>query len=266
MNDEPLKFEITGQVATVTLNRPQRRNALAPDMRALLAEAIARVAADRQVRSLILTGAGGAFCAGGDLEGIKGMGTQPADAMRQRMRDGHAWFTQLCELEVPVIAAVDGPAYGAGFSLALAADLILATPAARFCMAFVRLGLVPDCGAAHLLPRAVGIPRAKELIFSGRELGAAEARAIGLVLEIHEPAQLMARAREMAAAFVHASPCAMGMTKQMLNRSFETDLRGLLATEALAQGVAMTSEHARASIAAVADGHKPAFRWPAHKG
>ncbi len=258
-----LLFDISDSVATITFNRPERRNAINGEMRALLADSLQRVARDPDVRALVLTGAGGAFCAGGDFDGLRALSNEPAEASRWRLREAHVWVSQLAELDVPVIAAVDGPAYGAGFSLVLAADMVLATPAARFSMAFVRLGFVPDCGGAHLLPRAVGLQRAKELMYSGREVRVAEAKELGIVMEVHEREALLARAYEIAASFTAASRTGLGLTKRMLNTSFETDLRTALEMEAAAQGVAVSSDYARAAVAKAIAGEPPTFCWPA---
>lgn len=138
---------------------------------------------------------------------------------RERLQQ---WVGALADLEKPVIAAVDGVAYGAGLSLALAADFILATPAARLCAVFTRVGLVPDAGAMYFLPRRVGLPRAKELVFSAREVNAQEALRIGLVDSV-VPGDLMAQALAMAGSFNGAATDAIGLAKAVMNRSLESD-------------------------------------------
>ena len=138
-------------------------------MRAGLARASPQIEGDRAVRAVVLTGSGGAFCAGGDLRGIRSAELDN-DGWRERMKNAHAWLARLLSLDRAVVAAVDGPAFGAGFSLALAADFVVASPRARFCLSFMRLGLVPDFGALHTLPRIVGVQRAKELMLSAREV------------------------------------------------------------------------------------------------
>ena len=166
-----VRFELSRRVATLTLDEPASGNALTPAMRDGLAEAVARVRQDREIRALVLAGAGGKFCSCGDLRDIANAGLD-AQGWRERLHRLHHWMGDLLTLDRPVIAAVDGAAYGAGFSLALAADFVLASPRARFCMAFLRVGLVPDYGAFHTLPRVVGVQRAKEIMLSARDRGA----------------------------------------------------------------------------------------------
>ena len=155
-----LIYQVTDQVGLITFNRPEVRNALELQMRDELAQLVSIVRDDKDLRALVLTDAGGAFCAGGDLKG-RGAQEQPAQDNRARMAKLHSWFIAFCNLELPVIAAVDGPAYGAGFNLALGCDLILASPAARFCAVFGRIGLVPDLSGLYLLPRLAGMQRVK---------------------------------------------------------------------------------------------------------
>ena len=176
-------FDVTDGIATLTLNRPEAKNALSNEMRveldAAMAECTARAGDD--IKVLIITGAGGAFCAGGD---VKGMGERSKDpiANRTRMRGSHDTMYQLTHLELPVISLVDGPAAGAGCNMALSADFVLATPRAFFVQAFGRIGLVPDWGGFYVLPRMVGLQKAKELVFTARRVYAEEAqmRAIQL--------------------------------------------------------------------------------------
>ncbi|WZB71793.1 enoyl-CoA hydratase/isomerase family protein [Achromobacter xylosoxidans] len=185
-------------VATITLNRPAQRNALDMVMREELAHAVDAIRRDREVRVVILGGAGGAFCAGGDI------GTMDADPSAEHARERmvRLLFTveALITLDRSVIAKVDGAAYGAGLGLALTADLVLATPRARFCLSFLRLGAIPDCGTLYTLPRIVGLQRAKELAYSAREFNAEEARDMGIVLDILPPERIDAHARQIALA------------------------------------------------------------------
>ncbi|WP_326536596.1 enoyl-CoA hydratase/isomerase family protein [Pseudorhodoferax sp.] len=241
MQHETIRFDITDKVATITLNRPDARNALSARMRREIASVVAQLRAgedgkDLDVRALVLQGAGGAFCAGGDVKAM----TTPRSAaeIRHRIVDAHGWYDDLMNLEMPVIAAVRGPAYGAGLSLALAADFVLASPKASFCAVFARMGLIPDLGLLHVLPRLVGLQRAKEMVFSARPYGAQEARAIGLVHDIVEDAALDAAAQALARQFTHASMAAIGIAKVLLNRSFETDCKTMGELEASGQGAA----------------------------
>jgi 2-(1,2-epoxy-1,2-dihydrophenyl)acetyl-CoA isomerase len=233
-------------VGVLTLNRPDKRNALDLTMREEIADVVLRVRRDAAVKAMIIAGSGGSFCAGGDLAALSGA-KMDAAAARQRIRDLHVWFPELVNLEKPVISAVDGPAFGAGFMLALAADFVLASPRARFCAVFVRIGLVPDLGGFWLLPRIVGLQRAKELAMTGRTVGAEEAQRLGIVLETHPSEVLMARAMAFAGRFRHASTAALGMAKSVMNQSYNLDQRDLAEMEAYAQALAIASdEHAEA--------------------
>ena len=256
-----LGFEVRDQVATLTLNNPSARNALSADMRLEIEDAMTRIRKDDQVRAVILTGAEGHFCAGGD---IRNMSTSPRDAAtwRQGMSRLHDNLMPLMTLDRPLIAAVDGVAYGAGFSFALMADFVLATPRARFCMSFLRIGLVPDCAAFHNLPRIVGVQRAKELMLSAREVKADEALQLGIVMELHAPEQLMARAHALGASMAHASPVAVSLIKRALATVGGADLPGLLEMEATAQGVAGSTDAHRQAVQRFLNKEPAAFQWP----
>ena len=208
-------LDIKDGVAELTLNQPERRNALDPAMRAQLADTIVAVRRDRNVRVVILTGSQGHFCAGGDLRALASAGLDN-EGWLQRFQDMNDWVRDLISLDRPVVAAVDGMATGAGLSLALTADFVLATPRARFSASFLRVGLVPDCGCLYTLPRVVGVQRAKELMLSAREFGADEAQLLGIVTEIAVADALLARARAIARSFVQASPAAVSMIKRNL--------------------------------------------------
>jgi 2-(1,2-epoxy-1,2-dihydrophenyl)acetyl-CoA isomerase len=256
-----LRFARDGAVATVTLDNPGNRNAFDPTMRTELQQVVAQVRADPALRALVLTGANDTFCSGGDLRGLASAGLDGA-GWRDRMQGLHHWLRDLILLDKPVIAAVDGAAYGAGFSLALAADFVLATPRARFCMSFMRLGLVPDCGAFYTLPRIVGAQRAKELMLSSRELDAAEAATLGIVMELHAPAQLLARAQALAASFANASPTAVSLVKRTL--ADPGALAAALDSEANGQALAFGSPEHRTAVQLFLNKTPPPFQWLAH--
>jgi len=261
--ENPLLVEITDGVATLTLNRPQQKNALNAPMRDALREAVQQIRADRTVRAVVLRGAGTDFCSGGD---IRAMNVTDADAGRNRMDDLHGWIAMLVDLDRPVVAAVDGVAYGAGFSLALLADFIVATPRARFCMPFMKVGLVPDCAALYTLPRVVGMARARELVFSAREINAEEARQMGAVFEIASQDALHARADQIARGLAGASPVAFGLTKRALNQSIGGDVRTMLELESLGQGIAFTTAYHREAVRRFKEKETPLFQWPVSGG
>ncbi len=177
-NEPSVLRERHGATLVIRLNKPELRNAFDLEMRQGIAEAVYEARDSADVRAVVIAGSGKAFCAGGDLKSLSSE-TRPVFADRDLIRRLHVWFRELANLEKPVIAAVHGPAFGAGFILALASDFVLAAPSARFCAVFTRVGLVPDLGAFFLLPRIVGLQRAKELVFSAREVDAEEARSLG---------------------------------------------------------------------------------------
>ena len=257
-------LELTTQegVATLRLNRPRALNAIDHAMADELGAALEGLRHDEAVKAVVLTGAGDAFCAGGDVRGTAGAGPRTAQALHAGMRRFHRMVLALHELPQPVIAAVDGVAFGAGFSLLLLCDLVLLSERARLCMAFQRIGLVPDCGALYSLPRAVGLQRARELMLSGREITALEARDMGIALEVLPAGALHARAQELARSVCGASPVAVAFTKQALHASWGADLRAVLAQEAAAQAIALGTPYVAEAGRRFVAKEPPLFRWP----
>lgn len=214
-------------VALATLNRPERLNAITFRMFEEWQELCAQVAADDGVRALVLTGAGRAFCAGLDLAEAATLADMPvAEMMRgqQSWADATAAFHRLPQ---PVIAAVNGPAAGAGFSLALSADIRLASPAARFNAAFVRIGLSGgDCGSSWFLPRVVGLGRAAEILLTGRFVAADEAAAIGLVNRVVPAEELLRDAVALAEQIATNTPLGVMLTKRVLHQNVDAPSLG----------------------------------------
>lgn len=260
-------LRIDGAVAEFSHQRPAARNAMSMPLRADYAQMLARVREDRAVRVLILTGSGGSFCAGGDVKGMNERLQNPdpevnsPDAVRRRLADSHLWLAQLRALDLPVIAAVDGAAYGAGFGLALQADFVLASTRAAFCMSFARMGAVPDYGALYTLPRSVGLARAKEIMMTARRIGAQEAQAMGFVHAVHAPDDLLAAAHAFARKLAAGPREAHAMTKDLLNKSFETDYATLATLEACAQGVAMSTPYHAEAAARFTRGEPSLYDW-----
>ena len=257
---DTIRYEVREQVATLTLAHAATRNALGPQMREEVAEVVRGVKRDRSIRALVITGAGGHFCSGGDLRNIASVGLDN-QGWRERLHELHSWLQDLLTLDRPVIAAVDGAAFGAGFGLALAADFVIATPRARFCVSFLRVGLVPDCGVFYTLPRIVGPQRAKELMLSAREVGADEALRLGITMELQPPEQLLARAQAIAASFVHASPVAVSLIKRAVAAG--GDLATQLEHEANAQALAMGTQTHRDAVQDFLAKRPARFQWPA---
>jgi len=260
MTFEALTYNVQDGIAVVTLNRPKTRNALDIAMRTELAQVVDIMRDDAGLSACVITGAGGAFCAGGDLKALS-EARRPVTTNRKRIQDLHTWFPKLVDLELPVIAAVDGPAFGAGLNLALAADFIVATPRARFCAVFGRIGLVPDLGGFFLLPRIVGLQAAKDLVFTARSIDAEEAKRLGIVKEIVPADELMQHALYFAGHFKNASRTAIGMAKSILNRSSESDQMTLSELESYAQAVCMESDYHRDAVGRFLNKEQLAFDW-----
>lgn len=257
-----IALDLQGPVAVIAFDRPERRNAMDIPMRGEFARVVAEVIADDGVRAIVLTGRGGHFCAGGDIGSMQSPQGMTAEAGRQRMRSTLRNVATLYTCDKPVLAAVEGCAFGGGFGLALLADLVVAAESARFCMSFARVGLVPDSGSLYTLPRIVGVQRAKELMFSAREIGAQEAKDLGIAMEVTAAGQALARAMEFASALAQASPAAIAMTKTALNNSLTSDLPTMIELEANAQGVAFATDYHREAIERFLARQSPRFSWP----
>jgi 2-(1,2-epoxy-1,2-dihydrophenyl)acetyl-CoA isomerase len=182
------------------------------------------------------------------------------------MREVQPWLRTLIQFDRPVIAAVDGPAFGAGFSLALLADFVIASPRARFCMSFMRVGLGPDFGAMYTLPRVVGVQRAKELMLSAREVDADEALKLGIAMEVVPAERLMPRATGLALSFTAASPLAVSLVKQDVAMSLGADLAALFAQEADHQAMCFTTPSHEQAVQRFLAKQPASFRWPPPDG
>ncbi len=264
MSEEPLVvLERHAGVAVLTLNRPYAKNALDPVTTDALTARLRTLRDDETVRAVVLTGAGDDFCAGGDVKAMGQGGERSPEQRRAGMARYHDLARAMAGLDKPVVAAIDGVAYGAGLSLALWADIVLVSERVRMAMVFHRIGLVPDVGAWYTLPRVVGLQRAKELIYSAREFGAQEALSMNLALEAHPPEALRPRALEIAHSFEGASAVAMSLSRRALQASLQTDLEAMLDMEASAQAVAGSSSYTREAVRRFAAREPAQFRWPA---
>lgn len=263
MNYSELLLDVHDSVATVTLNRPKARNALGGALRDEFADVTRQLSerAGKDVSAVVLAGAGKSFCAGGDLRVLQEMSEKGPDAMQARMEESHATLVKWLDLPVPTVAAVHGAAAGAGFSLAIACDFVFAAPSARFIMSFGRIGLVPDWGAMYLLPRLVGLQRAKDLVFTARDIGADAACDMGLVYELIEEEKLLGHAQDFAAKFANAPLEAIGIAKQVMGTAFETDRTTALTAEARAQAEANASDYHRAAVERFLAKEPTLFDW-----
>ncbi|SBT94332.1 2-(1,2-epoxy-1,2-dihydrophenyl)acetyl-CoA isomerase [Streptomyces sp. DI166] len=252
-------------VSRITLNRPEALNALTPDQRERLIDLLAEASADPAVRAVVLTGTGRGFCAGADLRAGAGAGAGraeeavPGDLARTIRQGAQRLVSAVLDCEKPVIAAVNGTAAGLGAHLALACDLVLAAESARFIEVFVRRGLVPDGGGAYLLPRLVGPRRAKELMFFGDALPAADAERLGLVNRVVPDGELAKTAREWAERLAAGPTRALALTKQLVNASLDSDRATAFAAEAAAQEINMTTRDAREGVASFVERRTPRY-------
>ena len=253
-----------GSILTLTLNKPDKRNPISdPDMIDALCAALEAAEADMDIRVIILTGAGTGFSSGGDISKMTtGAGLRahlPAQT-RRNYKAGIQRLPLLFEaLELPVIAAINGPAIGAGLDLACMCDIRIAAESARFAESFVKIGIVPGDGGAWLLPRVIGFSKASELALTGDIIDAAEARAIGLVSKIVPDAELMAEAHAIAARIAANPPHAVRMTKRLLREAQGMTLKATLEMSASFQALAhATADHDEA-VAAFVEKRKPVF-------
>ncbi|GGY25234.1 enoyl-CoA hydratase/isomerase family protein [Streptomyces omiyaensis] len=239
-------------VSWITLNRPEAMNAVTWDQRERIVALLADASADPAVRCVVVTATGRGFCAGADLRGSPQVsGERVAGDVSRMIRQGAQRFVAaVLDCEKPVIAAVNGTAAGIGAHLAFACDLVLAAESARFVEVFARRGLVPDGGGAYLLPRLVGLQRAKELLFFGDAVPAAEACAMGLVNRVVPAEDLDKTARAWAERLAQGPTRALALTKHLVNASLDGDRATAFAAEALAQELNMTTRDAQEGVAA----------------
>lgn len=243
-----VEFSLQGSIGIVTLNRPEVRNAINDAMRAEFIAILERIGADDAVRAVVLTGNGKSFCSGGDISGMKERLQAPPGKIAvngwRRQQQTHRSIAALHGLAKPTIAAVNGAATGLGCDMALACDFIVASEQAAFSMSFVKRGLISDGGGMYFLPRRVGLPRAKELIFSGRTVEAKEALAIGLADRVCPAETLVADAAAWARDMSQGSSVAIALSKEILDRTFESSAEQVFALGREAQAICYTtSEH-----------------------
>jgi len=258
MNYESILVKKEGKISTIVLNRPQALNFLDPVMAEEIEQALRDAEKDEGVRAIVITGAGRAFSAGGDLKFMREDHT--ACEFYQRMEYITRFIRSLINLPKPVIASVNGPAVGGGCSIALAADMILAAETATFAEVFVRIGLIPDCGGIFLLSRRIGLTRAKDLVFTGRTIGAREAERMGMITRAVPAEALEEETRKMAQELAAGPTMAMGIAKRLLNQSYESDFETLLRMENSNQALLRLSGDHREGVKAFFEKRKPEFK------
>lgn len=245
-------------VAVLTLDNPEQRNAMSDAMTNSWTRAIDQLVSDDSVRAVVVTGAGSAFCSGGDTSWLASDPDASVHDLRRRMLPFYRAWLSVRRLEVPTIAAVNGPAIGAGLCLALACDLRYAVRGARMGVPFVKLGLHPGMAGTHLLPRAVGEAHARDLLLTGRLVDADEALRLGLVSRVVEPDSFLDECVDVAAGIAATAPVASRLTTLAL-REGHPDVEAALQWEALAQPVTMATEDLQEGIRAVQQRRTPQF-------
>lgn len=258
--DEVL-HRIESGVSWITLNRPEAMNAVTRDQRERVITLLGEASADPAVRAVVITATGKGFCAGADLRGAPATpGERIAGDVARMIRLGaQRLITAVLDCEKPVLAAVNGTAAGIGAHLALACDLVIAAESARFIEVFVRRGLVPDGAGAYLLPRLVGPQKAKELMFFGDAVPAAEAERLGLVNRVVPGEALEATAREWADRLAQGPTRALALTKQLVNASLDGGRAAALAAEATAQEINMSTADANEGVASFVERRLPKY-------
>jgi enoyl-CoA hydratase/carnithine racemase len=254
-------YEVREGVATITLNRPERLNALTFEVYRELTDTFAALRHEDEVRSVVITGAGRAFCSGGDVHDIIG-------ELFSKDMEGLLEFTRMtCELirnmralPKPVISSLNGTTAGAGACIALASDIRIANPTAKIAFLFVRVGLSgADMGAAHLLPRLVGLAKATEMLYTGDFISAEEAERIGLYNRVVAAEELETETRALAERLARGPSFAIGITKEMLNRELDVSLDTALEWEAQAQAICMLHPDYREAYEAFVEKREPNF-------
>jgi enoyl-CoA hydratase/carnithine racemase len=262
MAEPAVLYESTDQIAQITLNRPENRNSMTGDVLEGLREAVARARAEEDLRCVIVTGRGRSFCAGADF---KSQAHQEPDGARFRAANERAFamyspFLSLLDIEVPTIAAMQGHAIGGGLGLAVVCDLRVANREARYGANFVRLGLHPGMATTYILPHLLGLPRAVELLLTGRIISGVEAAELGLVNYAVDADQVMEKARELASEIAACAPLAVRWTKHSVYRGIDWDPRRAAELEAHAQSRTLETEDVREGIQALLERRDPTFR------
>jgi 2-(1,2-epoxy-1,2-dihydrophenyl)acetyl-CoA isomerase len=243
-------------VAIVKFNRPEVRNALGLEMRQDLIDFFSTAKHDPDIKSIILTGEGKVFSAGGDLSTMKDI---DAVSGRERLQYGHELIRSIVNIEKLVIAAINGAAAGAGISIALACDMIVACQSTVFIQSFVKVGLVPDLGAIYFLPRLIGRHRALEFMFLGEKVTAEQAHELGIVNKVVDDHLLMEEAEILATRLAEAPNLAIGLMKKLVNRSVLAELDETLELEGFAQGLLFESDNFKEGVQAFFEKRKPIF-------
>jgi len=261
MSFETILYAVGNNILTITLNRPDKLNAMTPLLLSELKEAFQQADADPTVRVVILTGAGRGFCAGADLAAASELMMKGGFSYEENLNATYnPLILTMQRLQKPIIAAVNGVAAGAGMSLALACDIRIAAESASFLQAFVKIGLIPDSGSTWMLPRLIGMTKALELMLTGQKVTAAEALTLGMINQVVLDAALVSTVQNMAQQFAAAPTKAIGLIKQAMSFAMTSTLEAAMKNEAALQGIAGKSADHLEGIAAFFEKRPAAFR------
>lgn len=260
MNYETLTFNVTGNIATITLNRPDNANALTRRMGEELFDVASRCAWQSDIRAVIITATGKMFCAGGDLKEFDAQGEDIAAHISATATPLHNAIVRFQRMDAPLVMAVNGTAAGAGFSLALCGDYILAADQAKFVCAYTASGLSPDGGTTYFLAKHVGLLRAKELVLTNRVLTAEEAQSWGMVTRVVDADRLMDEAHKLAASFARGPTKAFGTSKRLLLSAYEASMENQLENETVGVASIARTDDGRGGVHAFANKLKPDFK------
>ncbi len=258
MGERAVLYEQADRVGLITLNRPDQRNAMTPELLDAFSEAIGEARQDGAMRCLVITGSGRCFSAGADLRSsmqrsdLGGPSEEASFAMYEP-------FLQVLDVEVPVIAAMNGHTVGGGFGLALLADIRVANADAKYGVNFARLGIHSGLGISYVLPRLVGAANASELLFTGRLIRGSEALRMGLVTHAEEPDEVLPTAMQLARAIAGSAPKAVQQMKASIRRGLEWDIREAARREAALQAASLDTEDAKEGVAAILEKREPEF-------
>jgi enoyl-CoA hydratase/carnithine racemase len=259
---DAVRLDIEEGIATITLDRPDNRNALSSEMSGAIVDAVAEVGDADEARCLVVTGKEGTFCAGGDVSAMVELMSGRADlheAVERIQHETSRAIRAVAEFHLPTIAKVDGVAYGAGANLAIAADVTLASAEARISFGFRQVGLAIDTGTSYLLPRQVGVSKAKELVFTGELLDAAEAEDLGLFNHVYEE-DFESNADEFVETIATGPTVALRTSKQLVEQGFDTSLKAAQDNEAAAQAAVFATHDHEEGATAFMEGRDPDFQ------
>jgi enoyl-CoA hydratase/carnithine racemase len=261
MTDKAVLYRVEDTIGVITLNRPDNRNGMTPELLDAFAEAVASARSDPDLRCVVITGSGACFCSGADFKStLQRSGDGRNTLPHERSFAMYEPFMSVLDIEVPVIGALNGHTVGGGLGLALMCDIRIGNREAKYGGNFARLGLHSGLGITYLLPRLIGISRAAELLFTGRKFLGDEAERLGLISEAVAPDEVMPRAMEMAAEIAATAPIAVRMMKRSMYRAIDWNVRGPAYEEAFAQVITIGTEDLKEGISALLEKRKPEFK------